>query len=293
MDPVRSDASCPVCGAPTLKTVAEGGRGRFLHCVGCSTETCLPLPSLDDLKSAYQNFNAGQIAREDFDSYVRDATTLIRKDLTAAGVTDLHGLSMLDYGCGGGHFVKAAQSLGMDAVGMDLDAEDAAFGVRLGLTVEVGDHRDIPHLFGDRTFEAIFMIHVLEHVPEPAAVFRVLAGRLAPGGVFVLRVPDQSSVPSRIKQRLRAVGIKKQEWGFVQPPIHLHGYSDESFRHLAGANELEIVRLARVSPLDRSEFPSSDRYWRNLGAQHAVYRLGRMLGSGGHLAVVMQKPASA
>ncbi len=281
---------CVVCdsaaGCVQLVTLPQG---TVLRCKSCGAHSISPQPTVDALVAAYQNFDAGEIVRQEFEAYVEQAKSILRADFDAAGLQIHSRLRFLDYGCGGGHFVKAAAQLGADAYGIDLDGESQRFGQKHSLRVEVGDCREIEAKFGNQPFTAILLMHVLEHVPRPIDVLRALVGRLEPGGILIVRVPDQHSVPSHLKRILRRVGIKTNEWGYVQPPIHLHGYGRGTFEALAKTHALEVVRLDKTSPLDATEFPTTERYWRGLGVHKQVYRLSRALGSGGHLVAILRR----
>lgn len=285
----EQQAVCPVCHSENcLDRLVELPLGHVYSCSICRASTFLPTPSEEQLKSAYQQFNAGEIAREEFGAYVAISKKIIERDLKSAGLVKRDGLKMLDYGCGGGHFVEAAKELGIETAGIDLDEESAKFGRDRALRIGTGDYRNLANELGDVSYDVILMMHVLEHVPDPGSVLRALRRRLESGGVFIVRVPDQSALPSKLKRALRAVGIKRSEWGFVQPPIHLHGFTIETFRYLAKANDLAVVALYKASPLDTNEFPTTERYWRDLSAQRAVYRLGKLFGSGGYLTAILR-----
>jgi SAM-dependent methyltransferase len=282
--------SCNVCDTgDNAIVVGTLPTGRVMQCRGCKSESIFPLPAHETLVAAYQNFNAGEIAREEFEAYVQMSKAIILRDLVELGLEPSERLDFLDYGCGGGHFVRAATSLGVKAVGIDLDEEDARFGSTHGLRIELGDYRDLDARFGNAQFDIILMMHVLEHVPRPKECLKVLASRLKPGGALIIRVPDQKSFPSQFKIALRSLGIRSDAFGFVQPPIHLHGLSMNSFRVIAEQLNLSLVKIAKASALDPMEFPTTLRYWRNLGAQKAAYSIGRLLGSGGYLTAILRK----
>jgi SAM-dependent methyltransferase len=263
--------------------------GTVESCNNCGTQSITPLPSNESLAEAYQNFDAGTLVRQEFVAYTAQAKSILRTDFEAAGLIMSGQARFLDYGCGGGHFVEAATELGVDAYGIDVDEESRRFGRQRGLRIEFGDYKDLAK-FGTKPFTAILVMHVLEHVSEPGALLRALASHLEPGGVIIVRVPDQHSVPALIKRTLHAFGIKTDEWGFVQPPIHLHGYSPLAFEKAADALGLGVVRLCKTSPLDANEFPTTSRYWRGLGIHRVVYGIGRAAGSGGHIAAILRRP---
>jgi SAM-dependent methyltransferase len=290
-EPTHSTVKCVVCdSAAGYVQLATLQQGAVLCCKSCGTHSISPQPAIEELVAAYQDFDAGEIARQEFDAYVAQAKIILQSDLRMAGIRTATGLKFLDYGCGGGHFVKAAADLGAEARGIDLDEEDAKFGRLHEVPIDIGDYRDLDEKLGPRTFSAILINHVLEHIPRPADALTALLRKLDLGGVLIIRVPDQDSLPSHIKRVVRKLGVKISEWGFVQPPIHLHGYSTKTFQTLADIHNLEIVRLSKVSPLDQNEFPTTDRYWKNLAVHRFVYRLARIFGSGGHLVAILRRP---
>ena len=203
---------------------------------------------------------------------------------------DASGVRVLYYGCGGGHFLKAGSQIGMAAVGLEVDAEDVAFAQSHALDVRMLDI-GFPQnaLSANEKFDIVYINHVLEHVSAPSELVGTLLRRLVPGGILVVRTPDQSSVPAKIKIFLHKFGLRNWEYGFVQPPIHLHGYTAMSYRELARIHGLVVKRLQRVSPLDQLEFPTTDAYWASLGAQKRAYQLGRLFASGGHIACILEK----
>jgi len=252
------------------------------------------MPAAAELARAYQDFDAGEIARRSFKEYSSQARNILELDMRIAGLAAAaQSARFLDYGCGGGHFVKAAADLGFDACGIDLDEAPSRFGKLHGLNIRRGTASDIEASFGAAKFRIILLMHVLEHVPEPLSLLERLAGHLEPRGCVIIGVPDQDSVPSRLKILLRAVGIKRSELGFVQPPIHLHGFSAASFPAMAEKLGLRVVSIRKTGPLDPETFPSSPAYWKNLGIQRAVYAVGQLLSSGGHLKVILMRPALA
>jgi len=283
--------NCVVCGARFPDApIVELPAGGVMVCPNCNVQSLFPLPTIDELADGYQNFNAGENARNEFEAYTRQAKAILTQDFAAAGLNLEAGLRFLDYGCGGGHFVKAASELGADAFGIDLDGEARRFGEAQGLRLASGDYRSLDEAYGEQKFTAILAMHVLEHVPRPDQAFKALIDRLEPGGSLIVRVPDQGSVPSQIKQWIRGMGIKKSEWGFVQPPIHLHGYITATFEVIADMHDLEIVRIDQTSPLDPLEFPSTPSYWDGIGIQKQVYRIGKSFNSGGHIAAILRRP---
>ena len=55
---------------------------------------------------------------------------------------------------------------------------------------KVADAGGIP--YPDQTFDLVFADNVLEHLPDPQAVFREIARVLKPGGVFLFKTPNKT-----------------------------------------------------------------------------------------------------
>lgn len=81
-----------------------------------------------------------------------------------------------------------------------------------------------------RTFDTIVLGHVLEHVIEPQALLRRIAGWLAPGGVILAAVPNARSVH---RQAAVIMGLLEEEHAMNEADRH-HGhrrvYDPESLR---------------------------------------------------------------
>lgn len=104
--------------------------------------------------------------------------------------------ALLDIGCSFGQLLLVARRLGFDTLGLELSSEAIAFARKAGLTVI-----DKPiHLAGlrERSFNAITMIDVIEHVSAPIPFMEEVARCIETGGSLLLVTPDIGSVPARI-----------------------------------------------------------------------------------------------
>jgi 2-polyprenyl-3-methyl-5-hydroxy-6-metoxy-1,4-benzoquinol methylase len=118
--------------------------------------------------------------------YRRDIRPLL--PLPAAG-------PVVDIGCGRGELLRLLQEDGYDAEGIDISPEQVALAHARGAAkVRNGDFRAILSAHPAH-YAAITATDLLEHLtkPEVLETFDDVAAALAPGGVFVARVPNAVS----------------------------------------------------------------------------------------------------
>jgi SAM-dependent methyltransferase len=92
-----------------------------------------------------------------------EKATSSARDLKRLGVH-----SILDVGCGFGHMLEAARDVGIEAEGFEISGQCADRCSDLGFTVHVGELEKV-----ERQYEAVTLLDVAEHVPNPLRTFRV------------------------------------------------------------------------------------------------------------------------
>jgi 2-polyprenyl-3-methyl-5-hydroxy-6-metoxy-1,4-benzoquinol methylase len=98
---------------------------------------------------------------------------------------DPRRLAVLDIGCGGGAFLRAASEDGARVAGIELSRARAAACQRLGLMVQHGSLFDIGLPPGP--WDVITMWDVLDHLEHPDRAIQLAAEALSPEGVLVAR----------------------------------------------------------------------------------------------------------
>jgi len=122
-----------------------------------------------------------------FESRMRGSTDSIR-ERQRSYLDDFRGAApVLDLGCGRGEFLVLLREAGIEARGVDLDADMVAYARGEGLDVEQADA--VEHLEGleDGSLGGIFAAQLVEHLPAPTLVrlLELAAAKLRPGGVLV------------------------------------------------------------------------------------------------------------
>ena len=131
-----------------------------------------------------------------FESRMRGPRELIR-DRQRAYVDDFREAApVLDVGCGRGEFLSLLAEAGVEARGVDLDPDMAAFCRGQGLEVEEGDALAYLNDLDEGSLGGIFAAQFVEHLkPGPLTTFIALAAsRLRPGGVLVLETINPLSL---------------------------------------------------------------------------------------------------
>jgi SAM-dependent methyltransferase/ribosomal protein L12E/L44/L45/RPP1/RPP2 len=122
-----------------------------------------------------------------FESRMRGSTESIR-ERQRPYVDDFRDAApVLDIGCGRGEFLFLLREAGIEARGVDLDADMVAYARGEGLEVEHADA--VEHLGGleDGSLGGIFAAQLVEHVPAPTLVrlLELAAAKLRRGGLLV------------------------------------------------------------------------------------------------------------
>src|SRR6266540_5099114 len=122
-----------------------------------------------------------------FESRMRGSVESVR-ERQRRYVDDLRNQDpVLDIGCGRGELVGLLREAGVEARGIDADADMVAFARGEGLEVEQADAVAYLESLPDASLGSVFMAQVAEHLP-PAMLVRMLelaAAKLRPGGVLV------------------------------------------------------------------------------------------------------------
>jgi SAM-dependent methyltransferase len=122
-----------------------------------------------------------------FESRMRGSTESIR-ERQRPYVDDFRAAApVLDVGCGRGEFLVLLREAGIEARGIDLDADMVAYARGEGLDVEHADAVEYLQGLEDGSLGGIFAAQLVEHVPAPTLVrlLELAAAKLRSGGLLV------------------------------------------------------------------------------------------------------------
>lgn len=97
---------------------------------------------------------------------------------------------VLEVGAGDGALVEWLLAHGHNPVALDPDAESCAYiHERFGVPV-LASRVEEADLAAPGPFDAVFMLNLIEHLEDPAAVLRQLRAVLRPGGILAVETPN-------------------------------------------------------------------------------------------------------
>jgi SAM-dependent methyltransferase len=177
-----------------------------------------------------------------FESRMRGSTAAIR-ERQRVYVEDFRSAApVLDLGCGRGELLGLLRDAGVEAQGVDADADMVAFALGEGLDVEQGDLLVALEAFADGSIGGIFMGQVVEHLPPPVLLraLELAAAKLRSGGLLVAETINplsplalrnyfadlthaQPLVPETLALLARHAGFTSVETRFLNAPEPAEG----------------------------------------------------------------------
>ena len=242
---------CQLCGS-IGDVLYEGLEDRLFTVPGrwsfrrCSNPACRhvwldPQPIPADLPLIYEDYYTHGLAREKtrpftatwllrnlykfgYDAFVRlSGLAHERKAAYEMYVGNRPPGRLLEIGCGSGQRLVHFAAKGWIVQGQDVDAKAVTHArASTGLPVHLGPIETLPKSAG--LFDAVIMHHVIEHVPDPAALLRQVVTLMTPNGILVAITPNITSINHRRFQ---------ESWLALDPPRHLHLFSPSTLLNTA------------------------------------------------------------
>ena len=172
-------------------------RIRIAQCPDCGLEYGSPTVSVD--ADWYTQFERYGVRWEYFE---------VLKRLPQRPVT------LLEVGCGEGHFMEIVSRGGHRPVGVDFNARAVARAAEKGLDVRCADLREL--LLANQTFSAFALFHVIEHLEDPLATLRDLAQLAERGATIFISCPGPNRYTTPMLPQQRAGN--RDVWDY--PPFH-------------------------------------------------------------------------
>jgi len=248
--------SCTLCGGATEAAFTTTDRNRALsaerfeyrRCDACEAYLLANVP--DDLGPYYPADYYGFPEAHQLDG----AAALEAPKLDLITRHAPRG-RLVEVGPGPGSFSRAARNAGFEVTAIEMDAACCEYLERVaGVTAIHSDEPDRA-LADLEPAHAIAMWHVVEHVPRPLQLLDAAAGRLAPGGVLAVAMPNPQSLQFR---------LLRGRWAHVDAPRHLFLIPYAALR--------ARVRDAGLRPVLVTTSDPAGRAWNRFGWEYALRR---------------------
>lgn len=263
--------ACNLCGADDYRIRFEAGRAqsaRIVECRSCGLLYSNPRTHPPDYV---------RLRQADPDAVEPVVYRLDRATKERLQVRDYAGTRarlaarfpqrgrLLEVGAGYGYLLDAMRRDGWRVEGLDPCVAFNRFARKM-LDLEV-----LPHIlpeadFPEASFDVVLMMHVIEHVPDPADTLRAIFRLLKPGGMLVMETPRYDTLMFRLLgRRERSLACEG----------HIYFFTSRTLRALSEKAGFVVERADKVG---RSL--TLDRLALNVGIVARSRTLGRMLQAG-------------
>lgn len=229
-----SSPVCHACGSNAFKDFCRTSflgvdDRKLLECSGCGLTLLWPQPTDAELGAYYGGTYFGwDKAKEDGKAWHFSTRVLAKRPKGR----------FLDIGCATGVFLNGVKKFsGWDCYGNEFSPDGVAYAKQnFGLDVRPGSLEQAG--FADAFFDYVHMNNVLEHVLDPAALLKVCARILKPGGTLHVVTPnglvDRQGYYDFTQHIQGCVGASRDG--------HLFFYSPKSLELLAEHASLKITQ---------------------------------------------------
>ncbi|MGK7391920.1 MAG: class I SAM-dependent methyltransferase [Candidatus Cyclobacteriaceae bacterium M2_1C_046] len=203
------------------------------ECENCKLLFTNPYPSAESIGPYYKS--------EEYISHTNKANTLVNilykkvRNFTLQKkirlVKNLNGTSLLDVGCGTGHFLYESYKQGLQVSGVETDKQ-----ARLNIPGEIKDkvYSSISKIPVNKKVDVITLWHVLEHLHNLQDSFKELNNHLERKGFFIIAVPNPSSYDAK---------HYRNKWAAWDTPRHLYHFRPEQVKLLFEQHNILLINI--------------------------------------------------
>ena len=194
--PVVLEEKCPVpcnlCGSSSFKPFLHCEGFSYVRCTACTLVQINPQPLPESVKQRYgEDYLSYELANEDA------FLALELMALVDVGFNELEPGFILDIGCATGSLIAFLEKNGWKTVGVEISVPQAEYGRQKHNL----DLRCLPleeNLFPDDHFDVVHASHLIEHLNDPASMFREVHRIIKQDGRFFVTTPNIAGFQARL-----------------------------------------------------------------------------------------------
>ncbi|HQO09420.1 MAG TPA: class I SAM-dependent methyltransferase [Clostridiales bacterium] len=239
---------CEFCGQDHKGIFySRGSNYTVLKCSECSLLWSDPLTDDDYEKQINSDYFGEDIylsKEKNQKERFRDQINKVLKMLEPSVEKDK--IKILDIGSGLGFFLDVCDEEGIYCEGCDINEKAVQYANRNRVKTRLGT---ADAYYEDNSFDIIFALNLIEHIPHPKEFITQCRRILKPGGLLVLETPIQESlfhIIARAGDYL--TGFKMNNYG-INTNGHIYKFCGKTFEKIAGSG-FEIIHKQKIgSPL--------------------------------------------
>jgi len=245
-----NEPKCILCGGEASTLIQRGVRydadSNVHRCSGCGLVFLSPIPSEHELSQYYSDayraeYLGAVLPEESYSRQVEPSRKIVRRMMPHLRPD----MRLLEIGSSAGHFLEAVRPYVAKAVGVEPGLKHANWArERLGLKM-VNQLCELE----PGTFDAIALLHTLEHFRNPVQYLVELKTYLARGGSIFVEVPN---VDDALLSLYKVPGFAE----FYFQKAHLYYFSAETLRRTLAVAGLQ----AAVSGVQRYDLSNHFRW---------------------------------
>jgi SAM-dependent methyltransferase len=249
---------CNLCGADDFQVIFPAGYAQLhqiVRCHRCGLMYANPQQHVDcEDYAVRQPAEVYDPASELNRQYYQKQVTQLPDNLRALAVLDTvlpgHG-RLLEVGCFLGLFLDRIRAMGWQVMGLEPYRPVANYArTKFGLEIIEGV---LPNpALPTSHFDAVMMLHVIEHMPDPAESLRELRRVLKHGGVLVVETPRFNSLAFKV--------LGRRERSIQNCPGHIFFFTEQTLQRIMESNGFRVFRIERVG-----RTLTTERFLVNLG----------------------------
>jgi len=235
---------CAVCRTREADFEASGrdfehdtvpGEFQFVRCRHCEHLYLDPRPSIRDIARIYPpDYYAYSTGSNPIAARLRRMREVQKVNLYRRAI-GTGARRILEIGCGNGRFLSLLREYGprdWELEGVDFSEGAIRQCQALGLRAYVRRIEDLTSK--DGTYDAVIMMHLIEHLEDPRRSCEQVRALLRPGGVFILETPNVAGLDYRL--------FRGRWWAHYHFPRHWNLFSSASLRRLLGETGFAVVQ---------------------------------------------------
>ena len=215
----NSKMKCPICKGKSKEKRLK--QFVLLKCTSCGLEWQKKMPTDSELDSIYSEYSQSKF---DYDRY--DFFNAVYKKY----ISKLKKASVLDLGCGLGHFLDILKGKGWDIEGIDMSKSSVKIAKKkLGNKIHL---KSIESFKTSKKYDLILMIDIIEHVRNPDHIMQKVKDLLKKDGLLIMNTPNTSAILAKISGKT---------W-FQYKREHLYYFNSSNIKQFLSKNGFKTIK---------------------------------------------------